>query len=158
MKKWGILFFILLCGVIWQAISVYHAALETKQSLQSKALERAKREVAFTDIDRVYTYYGEQAYVVFVGTGRNGKKYIVWVPEKKGHVVVKRADRGITEKEAVSKLKEERNPKRLISVKPGMEKGVPLWELTYIDEYNRYSFYYLSFEDGTFLKRYSFQQ
>ncbi len=158
MKKWGIVFFVLLCIIIWQTVNVYYAAMEPKQSLQAKAMKRAAHKVSFTHIDDIYTYYGEKTYVVFVGENRKGKKYIVWVPEKKGRVIVKRADRGITKQEAIEKLKAERNPKEIISAKLGMEKGVPLWELTYIDQDNRYSFYYVSFEDGTFLKRYSFQQ
>jgi uncharacterized protein YpmB len=81
-----------------------------------------------------------------------------WVPEKTGNVIVKKIKSGVSKQEAIAKLKAERNPKEIISAKLGMEKGVPLWELTYIDDDNRYSFYYLSFKDGTFLKRYSFQQ
>jgi uncharacterized protein YpmB len=158
MKKWGIVFFVFLCIILWQTVRVYHAAMEPKQSLQAKAMKRAAHEVSFAHIDDIYTYYGEKTYIVFVGENRNGQKYIVWVPEKKGHVIVKRADSGITKQEAIEKLKAERNPKEIISAKLGMEKGVPLWELTYIDHDNRYSFYYVSFEDGTFLKRYSFQQ
>lgn len=158
MKKWGVFIFIFLCLGVWQAISVYQDALMPKQSLEEKALERAKEKIAFTHIERTYTYYGEKTYIVFIGKNKQGEKYIAWVPEKKGNIVVKRAESGITEAEAIAKLKAERHPKKLISAKLGMEKGVPLWELTYIDQYNRYSFYYLSFTDGTFLKRYSFQQ
>lgn len=158
MKKWLVLMLVFLCLGVWQAASVYQDALQPKQSLAEKALERAKEKIAFTRIDRTYTYYGDRTYTVFIGENKHGKKYIVWVPEKNGKIVVKRAESGITEKEAIAKLKAERHPKKLISVKLGMEKGVPLWELTYIDQHNRYSFYYLSFTDGTFLKRYSFQQ
>ncbi|OQP03167.1 peptidase M4 [Geobacillus sp. 44B] len=158
MRKWTILLFIFLCLAIWQAVSVYQDALWPKQSMEAKALERAKEKVAFAQIDRIYTYHGEEAYIVFVGKTKKGKKYVVWVPEKKGKIVIKRAESGITEAEAIAALKAERHPKKIISARLGMEKGVPLWELTYIDQYDRYSFYYVSFTDGTFLKRYSFQQ
>jgi uncharacterized protein YpmB len=158
MRKWVVLLFIFLCLAVWQAISVYQDALKPKLSMEAKALERAKEKIALTQIDRTYTYYGNESYIVFVGRTKQGKRYVVWVPEKKGKIVVKRAGSGITETEAIAKLKADHHPKKIISAKLGMEKGVPLWELTYIDQYNRYSFYYLSFTDGTFLKRYSFQQ
>ncbi|WP_244319617.1 DUF5590 domain-containing protein [Parageobacillus toebii] len=60
MKKWGVLLFIFLCLGVWQAISVYQDALMPKQSLEEKALERAKEKIAFTQIERTYTYYGEK--------------------------------------------------------------------------------------------------
>ncbi|WP_027408546.1 DUF5590 domain-containing protein [Anoxybacteroides tepidamans] len=158
MKKWSILLVIFLCIAIWQTVSVYHAAVESKQPLIETARKRAEEKVRFAHIDDVYTYYGEKTYVVFVGTDRKGTKKIAWVPEKKGRIIVKRAQSGITREEAIKKLEAQRHPQRIVSVKLGMEKEVPLWELTYIDQNNRYSFYYISFEDGTFLKRYSFQQ
>ncbi|MBB5323368.1 uncharacterized protein YpmB [Anoxybacillus tepidamans] len=158
MKKWSILFFVFLCIVIWLTVSVYRAAMDPKQSLIEKARERAAQKVSFAYIDDTYTYYGEKTYVVLVGTDRKGTKKIAWVPEKGEHIVVKRAKSGITKQQAIEKLKAERNPKEIVSTKLGMEKGVPLWELTYIDQDNRYSFYYISFEDGAFLKRYSFEQ
>lgn len=158
MKRWGIIFLIFLCIVSWQTVSVYRAAMAPKQTLIEMAKQRAAQKVAFANIDAVDTYYGEKAYVVLEGTDKKGTKKIVWVPVKGGHIVVKRAKSGITKQEAIAKLTAERQPKEIISAKLGMEKGVPLWELTYIEQDNRYSFYYLSFEDGTFLKRYSFQQ
>lgn len=158
MKKWNVFLSICIGVIIWQAVSVYDAALEPKQSLIETAKERAKQKVSFAHIQDIYTYYGEKAYVVLVGTDRKGTKKIAWVPEKGGQIVVKRAERGMTEQEAIEQLKAKRHPKEIVSAKLGMEKGVPLWELTYIDQDNRYSFYYISFEDGTFLKRYSFQQ
>ena len=43
-------------------------------------------------------------------------------------------------------------------VKLGFENDVPLWEVTYIDDDNRYSYYYLEFKDGKFLRRYSIEK
>ena len=71
---------------------------------------------------------------------------------------MKEQNEGISQEKAVAKLTAERDPKEIVSVRLGMEKGLPLWEITYIDQENRYSFYYLSFEDGTFIRRYSFHQ
>jgi uncharacterized protein YpmB len=158
MKKWGIILFVFICMMIWQAVNVYDAALEPKQFAESKAMKRAASEVNFINIEEIYTYFGDQAYVVIVGTNSEKEKVAAWVPEKTDNVIVKKIKSGVSKQEAIAKLKAERNPKEIVSAKLGMEKGVPLWELTYVDDDNRYSFYYLSFEDGTFLKRYSFQQ
>lgn len=158
MKKWGIIVLLFFFVVIWQAVSVYRAAMAPKETLIAKAEQRAVEEANLSHVQAANTYYGEKAYVVVEGTDEKGTKKIVWVPAKGGHIVVKRTKSGITKQEAIEKLNADRQPKQIISAKLGMEKGVPLWELTYIEQDNRYSFYYLSFEDGAFLKRYSFQQ
>jgi uncharacterized protein YpmB len=158
MKKWSILIFLVILIAIWQAFTVYNDAFEPERLMEEKALKRAEKEVAFTSIEEIYTYYGSQAYVVIVGTDEDDEKIIAWVPENMDDVIIAKQEDGISKQEAISILKAERNPQEIISVKLGMEKEVPLWELKYIDEENRYSFYYLSFEDGTFIQRYSFQQ
>ncbi|ABO67460.1 MULTISPECIES: DUF5590 domain-containing protein [Geobacillus] len=159
MKKWGWLALIFLGILIWQAWSIYGEAMVPKRSMVEKAFARAKEAVGLVDVKKVYTYYGDEACTVFIGrTKQEETDVVVWVPEKKGDIVVKKANSGISEAEARAILQRDRHPQRVIDVTLGMEKGVPLWELTYIDAEGRYSFYYLHFADGSFLKRYSFQR
>ena len=40
--------------------------------------------------------------------------------------------------------------KEILKVKLGVENNIPLWEVTYIDDDNRYSYYNLAFQDGQF--------
>ncbi|MFP3393521.1 peptidase M4, partial [Brevibacillus sp. SIMBA_076] len=49
-------------------------------------------------------------------------------------------------------------PKEILKAKLGFENNIPLWEVTYIDDDNRYSYYYLEFKDGNFLRRYSIEK
>ncbi|MBB6283178.1 cell wall elongation regulator TseB-like domain-containing protein [Geobacillus subterraneus] len=159
MKKWGWLALIVFSFLIWQAWSIYGEAMAPKRSMAEKAFARAEEAVGLVDVKKVYTYYGEEACTVFIGQTKQGETdIVVWVPEKEGDIVVKRADSGISEAEARAILQRDRHPQQVIDATLGMEKGVPLWELTYIDAEGRYSFYYLHFADGAFLKRYSFQR
>ncbi|AGE22774.1 MULTISPECIES: DUF5590 domain-containing protein [Geobacillus] len=158
MKKWGWFTLLFFGFLIWQAWSIYDEAMAPKRLMVEHALARAKEAAGLADVKKVYTYYGDEACTVFIGRTKQGKAVVVWVPEKKGSVVVKGVDSGISEAEARAILQRDRRPRRIIDATLGMEKGVPLWELTYIDAEGRYSFYYLHFADGAFLKRYSFQQ
>ncbi|NNV00231.1 DUF5590 domain-containing protein [Geobacillus sp. DSP4a] len=159
MKKWGWLALLFFGFLIWQAWSIYGEAMAPKRSMAEHALARAREAVGLIDVKKVYTYYGDEAYTVFIGRTKQEKTdVVVWVPEKGGNVVVKRADSGISEAKARAILERDRRPQQIIDATLGMEKGVPLWELTYIDSEGRYSFYYLHFTDGEFLKRYSFQR
>jgi uncharacterized protein YpmB len=157
-KKWGILLLLLLGWTVWLFADAYHAAVASKQKDEQRAIERAKEEADLTAVLDVDTYYGNETYVVVIGKNKDNKKMVVWVPEKGNDLEVKPLSSGISKEEALALLKAEYSPKKVISAKLGMEKGIPLWELTYMDKQNRYSFYYVSFEDGTFIKRYSFAQ
>jgi uncharacterized protein YpmB len=158
MKKWGILILAILCIVMWQAVTVYHAALEPKRLTEDKALERAKQEIHFKEIEEVYTYYGNQAYVVIVGTNKDNENIIAFVPEKTDNVIIKKQEEGISRQDAIARVKAERNPKEIVSAKLGIKEGIPCWEIKYIDQKNLFTFYYLTFKNGTFLGRYGLQQ
>ena len=103
-------------------------------------------------------YNGKSAYIVVQGTDEKGEQLIVWVPEKKGYCSKEKSE-GISEKEAIQRTIEQvgneskeskSKPKEIMKVKLGFENDVPLWEVTYIDDDNRYSYYYLEFKDGKF--------
>jgi uncharacterized protein YpmB len=158
MRKLGIIAIVVLLIAVWQAVTVYNAAMEPKRLMEEKALRRAEKEVHFTDIEEIYTYYGNQTYVIIVGTDDDHEKVIAWVPEKTDNVIIEKQKDGISKQEAIAKVKAERNPKEIISAKLGIKKGVPCWEIKYIDQKNFYTFYYLTFEDGSFFDRYGFQQ
>jgi uncharacterized protein YpmB len=155
-KKWAIWLLLLLGWTVWLFADAYHAAISSKEESEQKAIERAKEEGDLTTIIDVDTYRGNETYVVVIGENEEHEKMVVWVPEKGDDIEVKPLSAGISEKEALAILKTEYSPKKVISAKLGMEKGIPLWEITYIDEQDRYSFYYVRFEDGAFIKRYSF--
>ncbi|AKS38645.1 copper amine oxidase [Anoxybacillus gonensis] len=142
--------------VLFAALSLYiHAyseAVSSKNESEQRAVKQAEKK-GIVQVTDVYTYRGNDVYVIVTGKDDEGEQWIVWVTEKGKVAVMHRASEGITKQEALSSVKPYR-PKTVISVKLGMEKGIPLWEITYIDEQNRYSFYYVRFEDGAFLKRY----
>ena len=41
-------------------------------------------------------------------------------------------------------------PKQIVKVKLGAENDIPLWEITYIDQEDRYTYYYLEFQNGEY--------
>lgn len=65
---------------------------------------------------------------------------------------------GISEKKAIQIVASERKPKEFVKVKLGAENDVPLWEITYIDQEGRYTYYYLEFQDGKYAGYYSIEK
>lgn len=69
---------------------------------------------------------------------------------KKGEIVTRFKRDGITESEALTILKSERDPQEIRSVKLGLEDNIPIWEIIYIDSDNRLTYHKLYFENGKY--------
>jgi len=152
MKKWITIISIAVLVLILAAVKFYMSALEPVKVAEEKAVTIAKEESAIITVDDFYVYYGEKAYAIVQGKDKKGTKWIVWVPEKKGEVITRKASSGITKKEAIAKLLEEKNPSEIISVKLGMENNRPLWEIHYESKGNSLNYYYVDFKTGEWLK------
>ncbi|WP_410981976.1 DUF5590 domain-containing protein [Bacillus cereus] len=158
MKKWIFAIIIVIVAIGLYGVHVYNATMEKKIPKESKVVEIAKEKAKLTKVKNVEYYNGKSSYAVVQGVDEKGEKIIVWVPEKKGDVLVKKQSEGISEKDALQIVTKEQKPKQFLKVKLGAENNVPLWEVTYIDDENRYTYYYLAFQDGKFLKRYSIEK
>ncbi|EEL51390.1 MULTISPECIES: DUF5590 domain-containing protein [Bacillus cereus group] len=158
MKKWIFAIIIVIVAIGLYGVHVYNTTMEKKIPKESKVVEIAKEKAKLTKVNSVDYFNGESSYTVVQGVDEKGEKIIVWVPEKKGDVLVKKQSEGISEKDALQIVAKEQKPKQFLKAKLGAEKNVPLWEVTYIDDENRYIYYYLAFQDGKFLKRYNIEK
>jgi uncharacterized protein YpmB len=153
MKKW-ILFFIFIVVIgIWQAFNVYIKAVEPKQEKEQQAIEIAREEAKLHTINDVNTYYGSEPYQIVQGISDENIHLIVWIAENSGDIVIKRQDEGVLKQDVINRLISERKPQEIRSVKLGIEKNIPLWEVIYLNENNRLTYYYSDFETGELLKR-----
>ncbi|MDZ5608942.1 DUF5590 domain-containing protein [Bacillus pseudomycoides] len=158
MKKWIFAIIIVIVAVVLYGVHVYNATMEKKIPKESKVVEIAKEKAKLTKVKTVDYYNGKSSYAVVQGVDEKGEQIIVWVPEKKGNVLVRKKNEGISEKKALQIVAGERKPKELVKVKLGAENDVPLWEITYIDQEGRYTYYYLEFQDGKYAGYYSIEK
>ncbi|WML59959.1 DUF5590 domain-containing protein [Neobacillus sp. PS2-9] len=153
MKKWIlsiVIFFVVLIGIF---IKVYLSAMNPVKAAEEKAVLLASKKAQLTEIQDFHLYNGLETVNVIEGKNKKGDKIIVWIPEKSKKVFVKKAKNGLSKEEAVQKLLQEKNPKKIISVRLGMEKNIPLWEIYYRSENNLINYYYVHFETGEWLKK-----
>ncbi|MBO9128214.1 DUF5590 domain-containing protein [Bacillus sp. 165] len=158
MKKWIFIATVVIVAAVFYSVHIYQSTISQKEQGQVKAVETAKKLGGLVEIISVDYYNGEAPYQVIKGINKQKKEIIIWVPEKKGQTVIRKVNDGISEQQAVQIVEKERSPKEIIKVKLGIENNVPLWEITYIDQEDRYTYYYMDYEDGKFLKRYSIQK
>jgi uncharacterized protein YpmB len=153
MKKWIIFLALFVLVILGLFIKVYFTSVEPVKAAEKKAVTLANEKVQISEVQDFHIYNGLEAVYVIEGKNKKGEKIIVWIPEKTKKVFVKRAKDGLSKEEAIQKLLQEKNPKKIISVRLGMEKDIPLWEIYYRSENNLINYYYVHFETGEWLKK-----
>ncbi len=155
MKK-IISFFALIISVIfvWQGINFYSVIKAPLIQEQNQAFTFVKENTNIQVIDDVDFYHGKEPFYIFKGKNDIEESVIIWVPESLDTYVIKRQDEGISLQEVFDFTERELNAKQIISIKLGMESSIPLYEIIYKDQQGRYSYYFISFKDGSYLKHY----
>jgi uncharacterized protein YpmB len=152
-KKWIIFFSVLFLVVISVSILIYFNSRKPLETDTEKAVARAKEESSIESIDETSYYNSSKSYIVIRGKNAEEEDIIVWVPKKSGEIVEKKWANGITEKQAINKLKDEKQPKEILSVHLGLESVGPVWEITYLDDKEHLNYFYLLFENGEWWRK-----
>ncbi|MBT2701524.1 DUF5590 domain-containing protein [Bacillus sp. ISL-40] len=153
MKKWIIFIVIFIVVIFGLLIKVYFTSVEPVKSAEKKAVALANKEISIKEVEDFHIYNGIETVNVIEGKSNKGEKIIVWIPEKSKKVYVEKAKDGLSKEEAIQKLLQEKSPKKVISVRLGMEKNIPLWEIYYRSNNNLINYYYVHFDTGEWLKK-----
>ncbi|WP_078428471.1 DUF5590 domain-containing protein [Alkalihalobacterium alkalinitrilicum] len=159
MKKWVItIVCLLLLTTTGLSVYFYKMMRSPIDEHEQLAVQRVLNDTDVETVEGVSFYHGTESYIVIQGLNTEDKPVIAWVGNEDERIIVKNADDGLSKEEVMQFAIRELAPKKLISTRLGMENRLPIYEITYIDENDRYSFYYITFEDGTFVKRYSLKK
>ncbi|OLS40266.1 DUF5590 domain-containing protein [Bacillus sp. MRMR6] len=153
MKKLIVIFIIFILLLIGLFTKVYLSAVEPVKQAEQRAIRLADKEVNLSKVLDFHIYNGLEVINIIEGIDENGEEIIVWIPEKSEKVITEKAKNGLSESEAVQRLMEEKKPKKVISVRLGMENEIPLWEIYYRSENNLINYYYVHFKTGEWLKK-----
>lgn len=139
---------VLLIGIIsfsW----IYQIAMGQKEQGHETAIERAKKQANIVQVEQVETFVGKEKQFIVEGKNKQNETTYVWVPaSKKAKVIAKKAKEGITSNQAVQAVQKEKTVSKLKEVQLAREGDVLLWEVTYLNENNQYSFSYVDFSTG----------
>ncbi|MCY7686754.1 DUF5590 domain-containing protein [Bacillus altitudinis] len=139
---------VLLIGIIsfsW----IYQIAMGQKEEGHEAAIERAKKQASLAQVEQVDTFVGKEKQFIVEGKNKQNEAIYVWVPaSKKEKVIAKRAKEGITSNQAVQAVQKENTISKLKNVQLAREGDVLLWEVTYLNENDQYSFSYVDFTTG----------
>ncbi|GJI58215.1 hypothetical protein BATMR_12430 [Bacillus altitudinis] len=139
---------VLLIGIIsfsW----IYQIAMGQKEEGHQAAIERAKKQASLAQVEQVDTFVGKEKQFIVEGKNKQNEAIYVWVPaSKKEKVIAKKAKEGITSNQAVQAVQKENTISKLKNVQLAREGDVLLWEVTYLNENDQYSFSYVDFTTG----------
>ncbi|MGG3131707.1 cell wall elongation/penicillin-binding protein regulator TseB [Bacillus pumilus] len=139
---------VLLIGIIsftW----IYQIAMGQKEQGHEAAIERAKKQANIVQVEQVETFVGKEKQFIVEGKNKQNETTYVWVPaSNKEKVIAKKAKEGITSNQAVQAVQKENTVSKLKEIQLAREGDVLLWEVTYLNENNQYSFSYVDFSTG----------
>ncbi|WP_445492239.1 cell wall elongation regulator TseB-like domain-containing protein [Niallia sp. 03133] len=153
MKKWIWITVIAALILLGFVINIYLNAVEPVKAASSKAKAIAEEKAGLKSVDNVTLFHGTDKHTYSIVEGSNAKKekLIVWIEEKKQTVTVKKQKDGITKNEAIRLLIAEKSSDKIDTVRLGMIKGIPSWEIYTHSVNNLINYYYLDFETGEIL-------
>jgi uncharacterized protein YpmB len=154
MKKLLLVLGILVVLILGILIKVYSSAVEPIKSAEEKAVNLAKEKVHLSEVTDFHVYHGLKKTVdVIEAKDNKGEKIIIWIPEKSKKITVKKAKSGLTKDEAIQKVLQDVKPKKIVSVRLGMDEDIPAWEVYYRSNHNLLNYYFVDFESGKWLHK-----
>ncbi len=156
-KKANIILFIIIVLIlsgVWIFTSTYLKAREDYESGHKESKKFAIENANLSAISQINTFSADKKYHVITGENSNDEPVYAWISNvnKEREIIVKKQSSGITKEEALERVYQEHNPSEIISVQLGMDEGVPIWEVKYQDESDRYTFDFVNFYDGEIIK------
>lgn len=156
MKKWAFIsVIVLLILIITQTIYLYLSASKPLVKAEERAIALIQDQLELNEIIDVTFFNGDEPYHVVHALDENSEEIIIWIPENNPEdLIVENAENGLTEEEVREYAYAQFDIKKLQNIRIGMKYNIPVWEITFIDTNDRYSFYYLQFNGETWIENY----
>ncbi|WP_077326636.1 cell wall elongation regulator TseB-like domain-containing protein [Virgibacillus siamensis] len=159
--KWtiGILCIILLSCFIY-SVYLYYDIQKTKTASYPEVQQTVKHETNISSIDKIEQYHGEKAYYIVYGQTKKMQKKIAFYPssDKGGNIKVIDRKKIIPETSIQKAWKSQCGTCELVEITPALIGEKAAWEVTFIDESDRYVFDYLSIFDGSRIEQIRLKQ
>ncbi|MEK3645427.1 cell wall elongation regulator TseB-like domain-containing protein [Aeribacillus sp. FSL M8-0235] len=165
----GKIFISFICALIFLVVTfafLYNSAKEDKTKGHETAIQAAK-EHGFASIDEVNTFYNRNVYYIIQGKNKKGEKIIGWMKKRNtDKILIKKAKEGLSKDDVLQLIQNIDNskPKKIKKIMLGYDDtdskkwDIPVWEVQYIDQQNRYTYFIVSFTDDRVYKMYSIKQ
>ncbi|WP_010095866.1 DUF5590 domain-containing protein [Ornithinibacillus scapharcae] len=158
--KWVLLGLLLLLIITLIYLFVlYQGILESKTKNFSDAEQRVIQETDVNEIISSQRFQGDSLYTIVTGKTDDEEDVYVFVPEKAKEDIVVVEHKEVLPAETVQESWQNSCTNcDLIHIVPAIIKNDPVWEITYIDETDRYVLSYVSIYDGSQYEEFRFKK
>ncbi|MDO5456851.1 MAG: DUF5590 domain-containing protein [Atopococcus tabaci] len=153
MKKRYIIMPTSLLVLIIFTIFLLNDSLSPYREARADAFTHAETYTPLKETNNYYHYNGNQGpYLTVTGYDEKGKFIVAIIEQNTGHIDLYGAEQVISEERAAQLFQEEMPGNEIKEIRIGKESGQSIWEISYKTAENRMGYYYLSLENGTWLK------
>ncbi|GAA0347881.1 DUF5590 domain-containing protein [Bacillus carboniphilus] len=159
MKKWIHIGIGLLVVVLILVSVLVYFSIQPQQEKKNIAYQVALEKSNLETTEDFHWFRYDKDYYVVGGKDTDGEKSFVWIAADSLDIIAEhKASEGLSEKEVLETYKDEWNINELVDVKLGYANERPLWEITFIDDQNKYTFLQVSFLTGDWIRYYQYRR
>lgn len=133
--------------------SIYAVGNHPKAEAERQATTIAKRYANLKTRTDFYIYNRENTYYTVAGKNNKGQRILVIVPQKNGSVRVVKQSTGLTEQQALTQVKSNEHPKRVLKAVPGIFNDKVVWEVTYLNSKGNLCYDLINFKTGSYVQQ-----
>lgn len=150
---------VLIIAFFIYSIYLYNTIQTSKETGLDESKAYAKDELNMKNITSIDRFQEEIQYHVIMGEMNDNEGVIAFIPidDNKEPIIIKQED-ALSKSEIKSNWQTNCKNCELIKISPAMLDDEPLWEITFIDEKERYVLDYVSFDDGSSYEQLQFKQ
>ncbi|WP_251546368.1 cell wall elongation regulator TseB-like domain-containing protein [Limosilactobacillus caecicola] len=136
--------------VLWISFAI---ANHPRSQARREAYSMAKKYAHVDHPSGFYVYNRESTYYTVAGKNQQGKQVLVVIPEKGGNIHIIKQSAGISSQQAISKVRQNERPKRILRTALGYFNSKAVWEVTYINKKGALCYDLINFKTGQFIQQ-----
>lgn len=122
---------------------------------KKQGIEVARKVADIEYVEDFYWFTRENTYFTVLGIDKNNNEKVVFLPQDGSEAVVMNQKDGIDDKEAVQKVLDLKETRKIKKVSLGLYKKKPVWEIVANSNENGINYYLVDFNDGEIINKIS---
>lgn len=133
--------------------AVYGIANHPRAVAKSQAIKLAKQYGGLKSTSGFYIYNRDETYYSVSGKNSKGQNILVIVPQKGGSLRVEKMASGLSATAVRQMTQQNKHPKRILKVAPGVFNNRVVWEVTYRNRQGQLCYDLISFKTGKYISQ-----
>lgn len=134
------------------AARVFMVSVDPKVKMRKEALTLMAPTVEFSNVTKFYLFNTDKTYYTIQGVDKDGKEIYAITPSDGGDVTILQQSAVVNEQEARSITLQDKPDVEVLEARLGLLNGEPVWEINYRMGNNRIGYYYISAQNGKWVK------